>query len=228
MELGERFGVQLSEDAVARVNDAARPAAARRSEAAETGAARRDRRADARAGALAARRAARSRSARARPVHALDRCALPACSGCGSTAASICRRRGRICWRPTTRATSIRSRSPRCCRGRGSGSCYWAGWIGLLFRGPLTRLFSRASQVLPVDPEHGLTSTLPLGRAALERGAPLSGSPRARARPTAGCTASCPGSACCSSAPACRRCRCGSTAPSRPGRRGSGCRGRLR
>ncbi|HEX5795883.1 MAG TPA: 1-acyl-sn-glycerol-3-phosphate acyltransferase, partial [Geminicoccaceae bacterium] len=47
---------------------------------------------------------------------------------------------------------------------------YWAGWTGLLFRGPLTRLFSRAAQVLPVDPERGLTSTLPLAVAALERG----------------------------------------------------------
>ena len=47
---------------------------------------------------------------------------------------------------------------------------YWAGWTGLLFRGPLTRLFSRACRVLPVDPERGLTSTLPIGRAALERG----------------------------------------------------------
>jgi long-chain acyl-CoA synthetase len=47
---------------------------------------------------------------------------------------------------------------------------YWAGWTGLLFRGPLTRLFSRAAQVLPVDPERGITSTLPLAKAALERG----------------------------------------------------------
>jgi long-chain acyl-CoA synthetase len=50
---------------------------------------------------------------------------------------------------------------------------YWAGWVGLLFRGPLTRLFSRVFQVLPVDPERGLTSTLTLGRAVLERGDPL-------------------------------------------------------
>jgi long-chain acyl-CoA synthetase len=50
---------------------------------------------------------------------------------------------------------------------------YWAGWTGLLFRGPLTRLFSRAARVLPVDPERGLTSTLPLGLAALERGSGL-------------------------------------------------------
>jgi long-chain acyl-CoA synthetase len=50
---------------------------------------------------------------------------------------------------------------------------HWAGWVGLLFRGPFTRLFSRIFQVLPVDPEHGLTSTLTLGRAILARGAPL-------------------------------------------------------
>jgi long-chain acyl-CoA synthetase len=50
---------------------------------------------------------------------------------------------------------------------------YWAGWAGLLFRGPFTRLFSRVFQVLPVDPERGLTSTLTLGRAVLERGDPL-------------------------------------------------------
>ena len=50
---------------------------------------------------------------------------------------------------------------------------YWAGWTGLLFRGPVTRLFSRAARVLPVDPERGLTSTLPLGLAALERGSAL-------------------------------------------------------
>jgi long-chain acyl-CoA synthetase len=47
---------------------------------------------------------------------------------------------------------------------------YWAGWSGLLFKGPLTRTFSRATQVVPVDAEHGLTSTLQFARAILERG----------------------------------------------------------
>jgi long-chain acyl-CoA synthetase len=46
---------------------------------------------------------------------------------------------------------------------------HWAGWTALLFRGPLTRLFSRACQVVPVDPERGLTSTLAIGRAVLEQ-----------------------------------------------------------
>jgi long-chain acyl-CoA synthetase len=47
---------------------------------------------------------------------------------------------------------------------------YWAGWSGILFKGPLTRTFSRVTQVVPVDPEHGLTSTLLFARAILDRG----------------------------------------------------------
>jgi long-chain acyl-CoA synthetase len=50
---------------------------------------------------------------------------------------------------------------------------YWAGWSGLLFRGPITRMFSRATQVVPVDPERGLTSTLLFARAILDRGRAL-------------------------------------------------------
>ena len=48
-------------------------------------------------------------------------------------------------------------------------SVYWAGWTGLLFRGPITKLFSRASHVVPVDPERGITSTLAVARGVLER-----------------------------------------------------------
>jgi long-chain acyl-CoA synthetase len=47
---------------------------------------------------------------------------------------------------------------------------YWAGWSGILFKGPLTRTFSRVAQVVPVDPERGLTSTLLFARAILDRG----------------------------------------------------------
>jgi long-chain acyl-CoA synthetase len=47
---------------------------------------------------------------------------------------------------------------------------YWAGWSGILFTGPFTRTFSRATQVVPVDPERGLTSTLLFARAILNRG----------------------------------------------------------
>jgi long-chain acyl-CoA synthetase len=45
----------------------------------------------------------------------------------------------------------------------------WAGWTGVMFRGPLTRLLSRIARVVPVDPERGLTSTLGIGRAVLDR-----------------------------------------------------------
>jgi len=61
---------------------------------------------------------------------------------------------------------------------------YWAGWTGLLFRGPLTRLFSRATHVVPVDPERGLTSTLAIGRAVLEQDKILVWFPEGRRSPT--------------------------------------------
>jgi long-chain acyl-CoA synthetase len=49
----------------------------------------------------------------------------------------------------------------------------WAGWTGVMFKGPLTRLLSRVANVVPVDPERGLTSTLGIGRGVLERGLAL-------------------------------------------------------
>ena len=36
---------------------------------------------------------------------------------------------------------------------------YWAGWTGILFNGPCGRIFRRATQTIPVDPERGRTST---------------------------------------------------------------------
>jgi len=50
---------------------------------------------------------------------------------------------------------------------------YWAGWTGIMFKGPIGRTFSRASQTIPVDPERGLTSTLLFARAILDRGQAL-------------------------------------------------------
>ena len=103
---------------------------------------------------------------------------------------------------------------------------YWAGWAGLLFR-DRSPACSAVFQVLPVDPERGLTSTLTLGRAVLERGDPLVWFPRRGARPMDGFTPSCPGSGCCSSD--------GSPRCAVPGSRafevlapGSACRGRIR
>ena len=63
--------------------------------------------------------------------------------------------------------------SPRSSRGRSSSTCIGPAGSACCSVGRSTRLFSRIFQVLPVDPEHGLTSTLTLGRAVLERGRPL-------------------------------------------------------
>jgi long-chain acyl-CoA synthetase len=47
---------------------------------------------------------------------------------------------------------------------------YWAGWTGILFSGPLGRAFSRACQVVPIDPERAPGLSLALARAVLRRG----------------------------------------------------------
>jgi len=52
------------------------------------------------------------------------------------------------------------------------GTC-WGGWTGLLFHRPWTRLVSRSLRVLPVDPGKGPLSSLALGAAALQRGCML-------------------------------------------------------
>lgn len=50
---------------------------------------------------------------------------------------------------------------------------YWAGWTGLLFSSPLQRLFSRAAQVIPIDPDHAAGTGIALGSAVLSRGRTL-------------------------------------------------------
>jgi long-chain acyl-CoA synthetase len=47
---------------------------------------------------------------------------------------------------------------------------YWAGWTGAAFGNPLTRLVSRLAQVVPVDPERAGLSSLAFGAAVLGRG----------------------------------------------------------
>ena len=47
---------------------------------------------------------------------------------------------------------------------------YWAGWTGAAFGNPLTRLVSRLAQVIPVDPERAGLSSLAFGAAVLARG----------------------------------------------------------
>ncbi len=52
-------------------------------------------------------------------------------------------------------------------------SLYWAGWTGLLFSGRLTRWFSRAARVLPIDPGAAPRASLALAAACLRRGQSL-------------------------------------------------------
>jgi long-chain acyl-CoA synthetase len=47
---------------------------------------------------------------------------------------------------------------------------YWAGWTGAAFGNPLTRLISRLAQVVPVDPDRAGLSSLAFGAAVLGRG----------------------------------------------------------
>ncbi|HVS22245.1 MAG TPA: 1-acyl-sn-glycerol-3-phosphate acyltransferase, partial [Gammaproteobacteria bacterium] len=47
---------------------------------------------------------------------------------------------------------------------------YWAGWVGVLHTGPLTRFVSRATQVMPVDPDRDLAAAIGTARALLQRG----------------------------------------------------------
>lgn len=50
---------------------------------------------------------------------------------------------------------------------------YWGGWTGIMFTSPLMRLVSRASRVVPIDPAGGPLSSLAFGVAALKQGANL-------------------------------------------------------
>ncbi|MGE0826653.1 MAG: AMP-binding protein [Candidatus Binatia bacterium] len=47
---------------------------------------------------------------------------------------------------------------------------YWGGWTGIMFTNPVMRLVSRASHVVPIDPQRGSLSNLAFGIAALQRG----------------------------------------------------------
>jgi long-chain acyl-CoA synthetase len=47
---------------------------------------------------------------------------------------------------------------------------YWAGWVGVLYTGPITRFVSRATQVMPVDPDRDLASAIGTARALMQRG----------------------------------------------------------
>jgi long-chain acyl-CoA synthetase len=46
---------------------------------------------------------------------------------------------------------------------------YWAGWTGIVFKGPVRRALARLAQAVPIDPRRGAASSLALGAAVLKR-----------------------------------------------------------
>jgi long-chain acyl-CoA synthetase len=60
---------------------------------------------------------------------------------------------------------------------------YWAGWVGIMFTGPLTRLASRATQVFPVDPDRDLAGAVETARALLRGGHSVVWFPEGRRSP---------------------------------------------
>jgi long-chain acyl-CoA synthetase len=61
---------------------------------------------------------------------------------------------------------------------------YWGGAVTVLFTNPVTRLFSRVTRILPVDPERAAMGSLALAAATLQRGKSLVWFPEGRRSPT--------------------------------------------
>ncbi|WP_207890344.1 AMP-binding protein [Rubrobacter taiwanensis] len=61
---------------------------------------------------------------------------------------------------------------------------YWGGWVGAAFGNPVNRFISRLAQVVPVDPHRAGTSSLAFSAAVLERGKNLVWFPEGRRSPT--------------------------------------------
>lgn len=60
---------------------------------------------------------------------------------------------------------------------------YWAGWVGIMFKGPLTRLVSRAAQVFPVDPDRDLAGAVETACTLLRNGHSVVWFPEGRRSP---------------------------------------------
>lgn len=61
---------------------------------------------------------------------------------------------------------------------------YWGGWTGIAFTNPVLRLACRLGRVLPVTPERGALSSLALGAAVLQRGDSLAWFPEGERSPS--------------------------------------------
>jgi long-chain acyl-CoA synthetase len=70
---------------------------------------------------------------------------------------------------------------------------YWTGWTGILFRGPVMRAVSRAANVLPIDPDREPGAALDLARSVLRLDRRLVWFPEGRRSPTGDIMAFLPG-----------------------------------
>jgi len=90
---------------------------------------------------------------------------------------------------------------------------YFAGWTGLLFATPLERLFSRAAQIVPVDPDRAVLASIADAAAVLRHGKTLVWFPEGRVSPDGDLGPFQPGIGACWSTTPYRLCRPGSAAP---------------
>ncbi len=60
---------------------------------------------------------------------------------------------------------------------------YWAGWVGKMHSGPLSRFVSRATRVFPVDPDRDLAGAIKTARVLLEQGYDVVWFPEGRRTP---------------------------------------------
>jgi long-chain acyl-CoA synthetase len=60
---------------------------------------------------------------------------------------------------------------------------HWAGWVGVMYAGPISRLVSRATRVFPVDPDQDLAGAIGTARAVLKEGGSLVWFPEGRRSP---------------------------------------------
>jgi long-chain acyl-CoA synthetase len=61
---------------------------------------------------------------------------------------------------------------------------YWGGWRAIAFRNPIFRAFSRIARVMPIDPKGGIFSTMAFAAAVLNRGENLAWFPEGQLSPT--------------------------------------------
>ena len=93
------------------------------------------------------------------------------------------------------------------------GHSYFAGWTRFLFVTPLERLFSRATQIVPVDPNRAVLASIADAAAVLRHGKTLVWFPEGRVSPDGDFWPFQPGIGACWSTTPYRLCRPRSAAP---------------